>query len=71
MVLKFDLDLEFVTLKVTRGKFAKLVEFAKTLRLTLNRMLRMSKDMIEDQITHTYGIFVIGKCGKFGQNWRF
>ena len=47
------------------------MEFAKTLRLTLNRMMRMSKDMIEDQITHTYGIFVIGKCGKFGQNWRF
>ena len=44
------------------------VEFAKTLRLTLNRMMRMSKDMIVNQITHTYGMFVIGKCGKFGQN---
>ena len=71
VALKFDSDLKFVTFKVTRGKFAKFVEFAKTLRLTLNRMMRMSKDMIEDQITHTYGIFVISKCGKFGQNWRF
>ena len=59
-------NFEFVTLKVTRGKFAKLVEFAKTLRLTLNRMMRMSKDMIEDQIPRIYEMFVIGKSGRFG-----
>ena len=67
MALKFDLDLEFVTLKVTRGKIRETCGICEN----SNRMMRMSKEIIEDQVTHVYGMFAVRKCGKFRQNWRF
>ena len=43
------------------------MKITKNLRLSLYGIVRMSKDMIEDHVTHIYGMFVVNKCGKIGQ----